>query len=61
MDRWEALSPTFCDDNGRPGLPVRLMVGLHYLKYTWCPFVPEVGRGDIILPLKTTSLYHITN
>jgi len=35
----EKLSPTFCDDNGRPGLPVRLMVGLHYLKYTY-------GLGD---------------
>jgi IS5 family transposase len=31
----EKLCPTFCDDNGRPGLPVRLMVGLHYLKYTY--------------------------
>ena len=31
----ERLAPTFCDDNGRPGLPVRLMVGLHYLKYTY--------------------------
>jgi IS5 family transposase len=31
----EKLTPTFCDDNGRPGLPVRLMVGLHYLKYTY--------------------------
>jgi len=31
----ERLSPTFCEDNGRPGLPVRLMVGLHYLKYTY--------------------------
>jgi transposase, IS5 family len=31
----EKLASTFCDDNGRPGLPVRLMVGLHYLKYTY--------------------------
>ncbi len=25
---------TFCDDNGRPGKPTRLMVALHYLKFT---------------------------
>jgi len=25
---------TFCDDNGRPGKTTRLMVALHYLKYT---------------------------
>ncbi len=22
----------YCEDNGRPGLPIRLMVGIHYLK-----------------------------
>jgi len=31
----EKLSETFCENNGRPGLPVRLMVGLQYLKYTY--------------------------
>lgn len=31
----ERLASSFCEDNGRPGLPVRLMVGLHYLKYTY--------------------------
>ena len=31
----EKLASTFCEDNGRPGLSVRLMVGLHYLKYTY--------------------------
>jgi IS5 family transposase len=31
----EKLGPTFCEDNGRPGLPIRLMVRLHYLKYTY--------------------------
>lgn len=39
MVEWEVfevkLGPTFCEGNGRPGLPVRLMVGLHYLKYTY--------------------------
>lgn len=29
------LEPCFCGDNGRPPLPVRLMVGLLYLKYTF--------------------------
>jgi transposase, IS5 family len=33
---WEvferAFGPYYCEDNGRPAKPVRLMVGLHYLK-----------------------------
>ncbi len=33
---WNAFSDRFgglyCEDNGRPGKPIRLMVGLHYLK-----------------------------
>ena len=31
----EVLGELFCEDNGRPAKPVRLMVGLHYLKYTY--------------------------
>jgi IS5 family transposase len=31
----EKLGPTFSEESGRPGLPVRLMVGLHYLKHTY--------------------------
>jgi IS5 family transposase len=35
---WERLDQvfgsTFCPDNGRPGISTRLMVALHYLKYT---------------------------
>ena len=35
---WERLDElfgsTFCPDNGRPGISTRLMVALHYLKYT---------------------------
>jgi len=31
----EGLEECFCHDNGRPSLPSRLMVGLHYLKYTY--------------------------
>jgi IS5 family transposase len=34
---WEALAedfgPLYCADNGRPGLPIRLMAGLHFLKH----------------------------
>lgn len=31
----DGLEKCFCHDNGRPSLPARLMVGLHYLKYTY--------------------------
>jgi IS5 family transposase len=30
----EVFGATFCPDNGRPGVSTRLMVSLHYLKYT---------------------------
>ncbi len=37
--RWSefdaAFTPLFCADNGRAACPVRLMVGLHYLKHTF--------------------------
>jgi IS5 family transposase len=29
------FTPLFCDDNGRPATSVRLIVSLHYLKYTF--------------------------
>ena len=36
---WEGLDEMFgkthCPDNGRPGISTRLMVALHYLKYTY--------------------------
>jgi Transposase domain (DUF772). len=28
------FTPLFCPDNGRPGIPTRMMVALHYLKYS---------------------------
>jgi len=31
----EAYEPLYCEDNGAPGLPTRLLVGLQYLKYTF--------------------------
>jgi transposase, IS5 family len=30
----ELFGKTYCSDNGRPGVSTRLMVSLHYLKYT---------------------------
>ena len=30
----ELFGATYCPDNGRPGVSTRLMVALHYLKYT---------------------------
>jgi len=30
----EVFGDTYCPDNGRPGISTRLMVSLHYLKYT---------------------------
>ena len=36
---WSELEDNFsglyCHTNGRPAKPIRLMVGLHYLKYTY--------------------------
>lgn len=29
----EAFGPLYCADNDRPGVPIRLMAGLHYLKH----------------------------
>lgn len=29
----EEFGPLYCTDNGRPGVPIRLMAGLHYLKH----------------------------
>ena len=31
----QAFGPLYVENVGRPGLPIRLMVGLHYLKYTY--------------------------
>lgn len=31
----ELFGATYCPDNGRPGVSTRLMVALHYLKYTY--------------------------
>ena len=31
----ESYAAFYCQDTGTPGLPTRLMVGLHYLKYAF--------------------------
>jgi transposase, IS5 family len=31
----ELFGETYCPDNGRPAISTRLMVSLHYLKYTF--------------------------
>ena len=33
----ELFGETYCPDNGRPGIPTRLMVALHYLSTTADP------------------------
>jgi IS5 family transposase len=29
----KVLAPSFCEESGRPSIPVRMMVGMHYLKH----------------------------
>jgi transposase, IS5 family len=54
MVEWEVfeekLGPTFSEESGRPGLPVRLMVGLHYLKYTYSLSDEAVVEGWVENP-----------
>jgi IS5 family transposase len=54
MVEWEVfeekLGPTFSDESGKPGLPVRLMVGLHYLKYTYSLSDEAVVEGWVENP-----------
>lgn len=51
---WESLAKTFghnfIEGKGRPGLPTRLMVGLHYLKYTYNESDESVVMGFIENP-----------
>ena len=42
-DRFEkVLAPAYCADNGRPSIPVRMMVGLTFLKYMFALSDQEV-------------------
>ena len=50
-DRLEGVfGTTYCDDNGRPGVSTRLMVALHYLKYTHNLSDEEVVYGWVENP-----------
>jgi len=46
----EVFGKTYCPDNGRPGVSTRLMVSLHYLKYTFDLSDDEVVRGWVENP-----------
>jgi IS5 family transposase len=41
----DVFGETFCPDNGRPAISTRLMVALHYLKYTFDLSDDDVVRG----------------
>jgi len=45
-----AFGPLYCENNGRPGKPTRLMVGLHYLKHTYNLSDEEVVKGWVENP-----------
>ena len=50
-DRLDGLfGSTYCSDNGRPGVSTRLMVALHYLKYTHNLSDEEVVHGWVENP-----------
>jgi IS5 family transposase len=46
----KAFGATFCDDNGRPGVSTRLMVALHYLKYSYNLSDEDVVKGWVENP-----------
>ena len=45
-----ALGASYCDDNGRPAISTRLMVALHYLKYTFDLSDEDVVAGWVENP-----------
>ena len=50
-ERFEkALEPTYCEDNGRPSIPVRMMAGLTFLKYMFGLSDQEVLDGWVENP-----------
>jgi len=46
----ETFGKNFCPDNGRPAIATRLMISLHYLKYTFNLSDEEVVNGWIENP-----------
>ena len=55
---WDRLDELFgsiyCPDNGRPGVSTRLMVALHYLKYTYSLCDEDVVKGWVENPYWST-------
>ena len=50
-ERFEkALEPAYCEDNGRPSIPVRMMAGLTFLKYMFGLSDQEVLDGWVENP-----------
>ena len=50
-ERFEkALEPAYCEDNGRPSIPVRMMTGLTFLKYMFGLSDQEVLDGWVENP-----------
>ena len=51
---WETLAedfgPLYCADNGRPGIPIRLKAGLHFLKHLKCISDEQRVRGWTVNP-----------
>ena len=46
----EVFGETYCPDNGRPAISTRLMVALHYLKYTYNLCDDDVVAGWVENP-----------
>jgi IS5 family transposase len=51
----EVFGLTYVDGVGRPGIPTRLMVALHYLKYALDLSDEQVVRGWLENPTGSTS------
>jgi IS5 family transposase len=43
----ELFGSTYCPDTGRPAVSTRLMVAVHYLKYTFNLSDEDVGEGCV--------------
>lgn len=40
----ETMQEAYCENNGRPSVPVRIMVGLTFLKYMYAMSDQDAGR-----------------
>lgn len=57
---WDAIDKTFsdayCENNGKPSQPIRRMVGLHYLKYTYNLSDEEIVNRWVKIRITNTSV-----